>query len=199
MRRSVLLGLAAAVVLSVATVAVADGLRWKLGFQHETPAWVKIPRAGSATRVVWYASWEVENKTGDVRKPAVQAKILTDTEKTFPDTADPGTVTAVKKLTGAETLATTYDLRRGVAKDATVKGISTFGAVDDLAKKLELRVYGLMDPVTMVNGKKIHEVIYWSAKYERKGDEFGRTEDAWKKVSEGWVTESSEVLPDVQK
>ena len=69
--------------------------------------------------------------------------------------------------------------------------------IDDLAKSMEVRVYGLEDPVNQVKGKKYNEVRYWKAVYTRKGVEFKRTEDKWKLKSSGWVVEKSEELPAV--
>jgi hypothetical protein len=199
MRRSAILGLAAAAVLAAvlsavggASVALADalpGLRWQLGFKNETPTWVRIPGAGDKTTIAWYMSYTVENKTGAARKPAIRAELRTDTGKTFIDGGDPLVIAAVKKALDVKEISTASDLHKGIADGAKASCVATFGDVDKYAKKIELRVYGLMDPVTMVKGKEVFEVKYWSVKYERKGDEFGRTEDKWKAMSTGWVTE----------
>ena len=196
MRRSAILGLAAAAVMAVSGVAaLADGpgLRWELGFKHETPTWVKIQVEKAKTRVAWYMTYQVENATGATRKPAIRAVLLADTVRNneFKDTCDAGTVKAVKEATGVKEYSTAIDLRAGIDDGKKVACVATFGAVNDEAKKIELRVYGLMDPVNQVNGKEVYEVKYWSAKYERKGDEFQRTEDKWKLVSSGWVVEES--------
>jgi hypothetical protein len=188
MRRSAIWGLAVAAVLGASAVA-GEGLRWELGFKHSVPTWTKIQVAADKTTIAWYMTYEVENKTGAARKPAVRAEILTDTKKTFRDDADPLVIKAVKKALDVKEISTAGDLRKGIEDGATVKCVATFGEVDNLAKRLELRVYGLMDPVTMVKGKEVFEVRYWQVIYERKGDEFGRTEDAWKAVSSGWKTE----------
>ena len=190
MRRSAILGLAAAAALSAAAVA-AEGLRWELGFKHETPTWAKVQVTAEKTAVCWYMTYQVENKTGAARKPAVRVEILTDTKKTFRDNADPLTISAAKKALDVKEIATAGDLKKGIEDGATVKCIATFGEVDNLAKQLELRVYGLMDPITMVKGKEVFEIKYWQVTYQRKGDEFGRTEDAWKVVSSGWKTEET--------
>jgi hypothetical protein len=188
MRRSAIWGLAAAAALCASAVA-ADALRWELGFKHETPTWAKIKLAEDKTAIHWYMTYTVENKTGAVRKPSVRAEILTDTKKTHRDDSNPLVLSEVKKSLGVKEIATAGDLKKGIENDATVKCVATFGEVDKHAKKLELRVYGLMDPVTMVKGKEVYEVKYWQVVYERKGDEFNRTEDPWKVVSSGWKTE----------
>ena len=191
MRRSAILGLAAAAVLAVASAAVAEGLRWELGIKHDTPSWVRVPAGDGKTALSWLMTYQVENKSGAARKPSVRAELRTDTSKTFGDSGDPLTVKAAKTKTGTKDLCTAADLRAGIEDGKTVACVATFGAVDDLAKKIELRVYGLMDPVSMVKGKQVYEEKYWQAKYERKGDEFGRTEDAWKLVSCGWMMEEA--------
>ena len=192
MRRSAILGLSAAVVLAAASAAVA-GLRWQLGIKTETPSWVKVNDGpGERTRVAWYGIYTVENKTGETRKPTVRCEIHTDTKKVFRDDGDALAIRALKKRAGNENLATAVDLRAGIENDKSVRCVATFGAVDDRAKKLELRVYGLHDPVHQVKGKLVHEIRYWRVQYERPGDEFGRTEDAWKTTSSGWVTEEPE-------
>ncbi len=188
MRRSAIWGLAAAAVMSAAALA-AEGLRWELGFKHDTPTWAKIRVSAEKTTVAWYMTYQVENKTGAARKPAIRAEIHTDTKKTFRDNADPLVISAAKKALDVKEISTAGDLRKGIEDGATAKCVATFGEVDNEAKRLELRVYGLMDPVTMVKGKQVFEVRYWQVIYERKGDEFGRTEDAWKAVSSGWKTE----------
>lgn len=192
MRRSAILGLAAA-VLAVAGAAFADGpgLRWELGFKHDTPTWVKILGEKGESKVVWYMTYQVENATGAARKPAVRAVLHTDTAKNneFKDTCDAVTVKAVKEKLGVKELSTAIDLHSGIDDAKKVSCVATFGAVNDEAKKIELRVYGLMDPVTQVDGKEVYEVKYWRAKYERSGDEFQRTEDKWKLTDSGWVTE----------
>ena len=188
MRRSAMWGLAAVALASAAAVA-GEGLRWELGFKHATPTWAKIQVSADKTAVAWYMAYDVENKTGAARKPAVRCEIRTDTKKTFSDNADPLVIAAAKRALDVKEIATAADLKKGIEDGAKVKCVATFGAVDDEAKKLELRVYGLMDPVTMVKGKEVFEVKYWQVIYERKGDEFGRTEDPWKTVSSGWKTE----------
>jgi hypothetical protein len=177
MSRSAVAGLAAGVLLGAA--AVAGGLRWELGFKCETPTWVKVTGTGEKASIEWYMLYDVENKTGETRKPALRAEIRTDTGKTFADTVDPLTIAAVKKKGDEKELSTSADLRNGIDDGKKLRCIATFGHVDDYAKKLELRVYGLCDPVTQVKGKEVYEVRYWQVKYERKGDEFNRTEDAW--------------------
>ena len=119
----------------------------------------------------------------------MRAVIVTDTGRNHPDTGDPVTIDAVKKKLDVKELATASDLRKGIEDGQKVKCVATFGEVDKYAHKLELRIYGLLDPVSMVKGKQVYEVKYWQVKYERKGDEFRRTEDAWTMVSSGWVTE----------
>jgi hypothetical protein len=196
MRRSAILGLFSAVVLgSAAAAALAEGttsLRWELGFKNETPAWVRVQTSAESTKISWYMLYTVENKTGAARKPAVRAVLVTDTGKTFGDNLDALTTKAVKKAKDLKDLANANDLRKGIDDGKKVDCIATFGDVDKYAKKIELRVYGLMDPVTMVKGKVVEEIKVWQVKYERKGDEFGRTEDEWKAVSSGWVTEEPE-------
>lgn len=194
MRRSTILGLAAAAVLAAASVAaapaIAEGLRWELGFKHDTPSWVRIPAGEGKTAISWYVTCTVENRTGAARKPAVRAVLLTDTKKEITDCGCPLTLKAVRVRTGNRDLVLAGDLHSGGIEDGkAVAAVATFGAVDDQAKRIELRVYGLVDPVSMVKGKQVNEVKYWQAKYERKGDEFGRTEDPWKCLSSGWVTE----------
>ena len=192
MRGSRIAGLAAGAVLGLAAAAVAGGLRWELGFTNQTPAWVKVAGAGDRTSICWTMLYDVENKTGDARKPSLRAEIRTDTKKTFGDTSDPAAIAAVKKANDLKELCTAADLRAGIEDGKKVKCVATFGDVDKYAKKMELRVYGLCDPITMVKGKQVYETRYWQVQYERTGDEFGRTEDAWKKVSSGWKVEEPE-------
>jgi len=187
MRRSAILGLAVAAV--VAATAAAEGLRWELGFKHETPTWAKIQTGLDKTSIAWYMTYRVENKTGAARKPAVKVQILTDTKKTFADNGDAMVISAAKKALDVKTLSTAVDLKKGIEDGAAVDCVATFGEVDPLAKRLDLRVYGLADPITMVKGKEVYEVRYWQVIYERKGDEFSRTEDPWITVSSGWKTE----------
>ncbi|MHC4923140.1 MAG: hypothetical protein ACYTG4_03565 [Planctomycetota bacterium] len=199
MRRSLILGLASVAVMAFATAAVADGLRWKLNFNHETPTWVRIPAAEGRTRVSWFMQYTVENKSGDTRKPLVRIEAHTDTKKVYRDSNDPRTMKAAKKKLKNDKLKSSWSLRKGVADGAKVNCIAAFGAVDDLAKQMEVRVYGLEDTVNQIDGKKYNEVRYWKAVYTRKGDEFKRTEDNWKLKSSGWVTEKNDELPAVEK
>jgi hypothetical protein len=196
MRRSAIFGLAAAGVLAAASAAAAEGLRWELGIKTETPAWVRVEGAEGRTRVVWNVCYTVENKTGATRKPAVRAEMHTDTAKKFPDTGDVLAIKAMKKKLQVDELGTAVDLLKGIEDGKSARCVATFGAVDDRAKKLELRIYGLHDPLHMVKGKQVHEIRYWRVKYERSGDEFGRTEDAWKTISSEWVTEEPEKKPE---
>ena len=189
MSRSAIAGLAVGALLGLAAAGVAAGLRWELGLKAATPTWVKIQGAGDRTTIAWYMLYDVENRTGETRKPVVRVEIRTDTDKTFGDTGDPLTISAVKKEKEIKDLCTAADLRGGLEDGKAAKCIATFGDLDKYAKKLELRLYGLCDPVTMVKGKEVYETRYWQVKYERKGDEFGRTEDSWKQISAMWVVE----------
>lgn len=196
MRRSAIIGLAAAGALAAASAASGHpsttGLRWELGIKTETPTWVRVADQGDKTRVVWAMCYTVENKSGETRKPAVRAEIRTDTDKKFLDNNDVLAVKAMKKKLQVDELATAVDLLKGIEDGKSLRCVATFGTLDDHARKMELRIYGLHDPITMVKGKQVHEIRYWRVKYERTGDEFGRTEDEWKTLSSGWVTEEPE-------
>jgi hypothetical protein len=196
MRRSVTLGLAAMTFIGVAAaVAAADSIRWTLHYRNEAPTWVTVPAAGGKTKVAWVMAWTVTNKTGAERTPSVHMTLHGPKDQVFADGQDAAAVAAAKRKWKVETLATASSLKKGIADGAEVKGVATFGAVDDLAKEVELRVHGLRDNLDTVAGKTFHETSYWSVKYQRKGDEFRRTEDAWKEVSSGWVVESRVELP----
>jgi hypothetical protein len=191
MRRSAIVGLVAAAALGAAAVAAAQELRWELGFKHEKPDWVKVAAADGTSSIGWFMTYEVENKTGAARKPTLRILLRTDTKKEIADGGDARTLLAAKKRLGLEKVTTAVDLRSGIDDGAKVSCVAAFGEVDKYAKDIELRVYGLMDPVTRVKGKEVYEVKYWSVKYNRKGDEFNRTEDPWTVVSSGWVTEEA--------
>jgi hypothetical protein len=190
MRRSAILGLAAAAVLATVSVAAAEGLRWQLGVKNETPTWIRTEGVAGKTDLSWYMTYEVENKTGAARTPTVRAVIVTETGKKHIDSGDPVVIEAVKTKLDNKDLKTASDLRKGIDDGAKVTCVATFGNVDKYAQQLDMRIYGLEDPVTMVKGKQVYEVRYWNVKYQRKGDEFRRTEDNWNVVSSGWVVEA---------
>ena len=202
MRRSTLFGLVAAAVLCVAGVAgiaAADGPRWSLGYSHDTPTWVRVPSMPGRSAIVWAMTYTVENKSGASRSPTLRTEIRTETGKTYGDSGDPLALAALKRKIGVKEISTAADLKAGLDDGAAVKCAATFGAIDDRAHSLELRVYGLADAISVVRGRKFYEVKYWRVLYERKGDEFRRAEDPWKLVSSGWVVESTEAIPDKEK
>ncbi len=199
MRRSWLLGLAATTVVAAASIAAADVVRWSLKLEHGAPEWVRISAGTDGTRVAWYMSYSLSNASGAARKPMVRVELRTDTDKVYGDNGDARVVAAVKKATGDKSLVTAFDVARGIGDGDTVKCVASFGEVDNMAHAAELRVYGLMDAIDTVAGKKYREVRYWRVKYQRKGDEFRRTEDKWKAVESGWVVESREELPEKEK
>ncbi len=200
MRRSALLGIAVAALVAVSSAAAAAALRWKLGLKHDTPSWVRVPAEGGKTRVAWYMTYAVENRTGEERKPTLRIEIRGPKDAVYRDSCDAAIKAATEKKTGAKDLATASDLRKdGVADGASKSCVATFSDVDDHADALELRIYGLMDPVDVVQGKRFNDIRYWQVKYERKGDEFRRAEDPWKAVSSGWVVEKREALPEIER
>jgi putative hemolysin len=199
MRRPLLLGLAAVVLCAAATVAVADSLRWSLGLSHDVPSWVRINVGAGKTVAASYLKYTVHNASGDARKPNVRIEFHTDSGKVYRDGGDPRVVSAASKTLKISDLKTAWDLRTGIANDAKVNCIASFGEIDVMAKTGELRVYGLQDPIDVVDGKKFQDIRYWSVKYTRTGDEFRRTEDSWKQGEAKWVVESRTELAAKEK
>lgn len=197
-----LAGAAVAVAVAVGS-AVLEGGRAAVAGGHRLvdlargtlqPVFASGPTGRGATSYV--LDYKVSNAVGKPVRPTLRFELRTDTNKTHGDSYDAHTFRAATKLLGRkEEPASTASIRASeLAAGASVDGLANFGAVDPNADDLEVRVYGLWDPVYRDRwGRTWSEKRVLVLKYERKGDEYDRHYDAIRLVSAQEVLEGDPV------
>jgi hypothetical protein len=158
--------------------AEAEG-RWRLDFEPGDFANV-VTRTGKKDSAQYYLSYTVKNGGDEAREARLRIELRTETAKTYADRYDAAASRAYAKAKGLKMApSSTFGLRKSpLAAGAKVAGLATFGSIDPNADKLQVRVYGLWDPI--VKDDKGH---VWAERrvlvldYERRGDEYRRAED----------------------
>jgi hypothetical protein len=169
----------AATVAAFVGSATADAAgRWRLDFTAGEFSYV-VAGKGRSSRVQYILPYTVTNGSEGTRAPRLRIEVRTDTDKTFGDHFDGRAFQAAKKKLGKKAISSTAQLRsQELDTGATAEGLAHFGRMDDHADGLEVRVYGLWDPVVRDRtGKLWDETRVLVIKYRRYGDEYRRYED----------------------
>lgn len=169
--------------------------RWRLDFDAGNFAHAVIKSVDGST-AHYYLTYSVTNGTDEARDARLRVELRTDTEKVYADRYDTAVAEKAKKKHKMDSLSSTFGLRSealesGASKDA----IAVFGQLDPNADELEVRVYGLWDPIYRdLKGRTWSERRVLVLKYERPGDEYGRASDTVRFVSSKQEVEGEPVL-----
>jgi len=171
--------------------ADAAGIR----LMNFTPgAFENVVTGGSAH---YYLTYSLENGREDSARPKLRIELRTDTDKTYGDTYDAPTFEAVAKASRSDEArkSTTQICAADLAGGASVDGLAHFGRIDPNADELEVRVYGLWDPISRDRkGNVYSERRVLVLKYARQGDEYNRPDDPIRLVSRSEELEGEPVL-----
>lgn len=171
-------------MVGAADPATAAG-RWRLDFEPGDFSHVVVAPKLGAGKVVYYLPYTLTNGSDADRTPRVRIEVRTGTKKTFGDHFDAAAYAAIGKDLKKKKVNSTFDLRASeLGTGKATEAAAHFGRMDDNADDLEVRVYGLWDPVYTDNrGKTWSENRVLVLKYHRAGDEYKRYEDPIKLVS----------------
>jgi len=214
MRRfTAFLVLAALVVaLGPAPVRAQDGKyeRYELGVEIGTFDHVTVFDVAGGSKTYYYLPLKITNDTGKERDVVIHVKATTDSQewvkddseeggrlepRTYVGSTDPAALKALrKKLRKPELLALT-DLSGKIAPGASKDGVAIFHNLDPEMDRMDVRIYGLVDPIDDRGTVKAVERKALSLKYERLGDEVRHTEDLLRLMKKEWVVESRRELP----
>jgi hypothetical protein len=185
-------GAAVAIVAAAASTAVQGGRDAVAGGHRLVdltrgalrPVFSSGPVGRGATNYV--LDYKVSNAVGRPVKPTLRFELRTETGRTYGDSYDAHTFRSATKLLGLKSEpSSTASIRAAeLAADGSVAGLANFGAVDPNADDLEVRVYGLWDPVYRDRfGRTWTETRVLVLTYSRRGDEYDRQYDALRLVS----------------
>lgn len=183
-------GLIAGAALS-APSADAAGLRL---MNFEAGSFANVISNGSAR---YYMAYTVENGRDEAARPKLRIELRTETDKTYGDHHNGAVAKAAAKAESKDGgFKSTSQVRAAdLAAGASADGLAQFGAIDPNADYLEVRVYGLFDPVTRDRkGNLFSENRVLVLNFRRYGDEYNRHEDAIKLVSTSEELEGEPVL-----
>jgi hypothetical protein len=159
-------------------------------------------QAGEFTSVVaggnahYYLTYTLDNARDEAVKPKLRVELRTDTDKTYGDHYDARTYEAAAKAAGSDGYASAAKIRgTDLGGGSSVEGLAHFGRIDPNADELEVRVYGLFDPVWRDRkGNVYSERRVLVLSYQRQGDEYNRPDDAISLVSSSQEVEGEPVL-----
>jgi hypothetical protein len=144
----------------------------------------------------YYLTYSLTNPREEATRPKLRIELRTDTEMTYGDHFDARTSTAVAEVTGNDDYKPASKIRaESLDGGAAVQGLAHFGRIDPNADGLEVRVYGLFDPVWRDRkGNVFSERHVLVLNYKRQGDEYNRQDDPIHLVSSSQETEGEPVL-----
>ncbi len=147
--------------------------RWRINF---TPG--EMANVISGGKASYYMTYSVKNASGSARKAPIRIELRTETKKTYGDHYDAGTSRAVAKDEGKVRHSTRAIRSTELADSGAADGLASFGRIDPNADELEVRVYGLWDPIVRdKRGRTFAERRVLVLKYKRSGDEYNRPSD----------------------
>jgi hypothetical protein len=134
--------------------------------------------AGGSTH--YYLTYTLKNNRDEASQPKVRIEVRTETDRTYGDHHDARVAEAVAEATGNDGLHSGAKIRGAeIASGASTEGLANFGRVDPNADELQVRVYGLFDPVWRDRkGNVYSERRVLVLNFRRYGDEYSRHEDA---------------------
>jgi len=151
----------------------------------------------SNRKASYYLTYTLENARDEAARPRLRIELRTETEETYGDhRRAPAAKAVAKALKKDGGYKSAVQIRAAdLAAGASVDGLAQFGRIDPNADYLEIRVYGLYDPVTRDRkGNLYSENRVLVLNYRRYGDEYNRQDDAIKLVSTAEVLEGEPVL-----
>lgn len=182
-------GLVAGVVAATPS-ADAAGLRL-LDFQ--AGRFSNVITGGKAS---YYLTYTLANSRDEATRPKLRIELRTETDKTYGDHYDSRAYTAAAEANDHEGYVSAAKIRSAdMAAGASADGLAHFGRIDPNADFLEVRVYGLFDPVWRDRkGNVYSERRVLVLQYRRYGDEYNRPDDPITLVSTSQEVEGEPVL-----
>ncbi len=161
-------------------------------------------------KVYWYLPFKITNNTDKERDIHVHVKATTDSKvwvkddseeggklvaRTYVGISDPHALKALRKKFRNPKLLSITEMSGKIAAGASKEGVAVFMDLDPEMDRMDVRIYGLVDPVDDRGTVKAVERKALSLKYERLGDEIRPTEDMMRLLKKEWIVESRTVLP----
>lgn len=136
-----------------------------------------IAMVGGKGEARYYLKYRLANVSGEEQTPRIKVVLTTDTGKRYVDHFDAAVMKSLKAHDGSgQAPATAAALRKeAMPADGHSEGVAVFGAIDPNADDLQVRVYGLWDPIIRDRkGRKYIERRVLVLDYARSGDEYER-------------------------
>ena len=155
-----------------------------------------IAMHGDQGEARYYLKYRLSNASGAEETPRIKLVLTTDTGKRYVDYRDAAVMKALKASSASKQApATASSLRKAaMAADGEADAVAVFGAIDPNADELQVRVYGLWQPIIRDRkGRKFLERRVLVLDYSRSGDEYNRHDDPIKLVKSSEEVEGDPV------
>jgi len=161
-------------------------------------------------KTYYYLPFKITNGTDKERDLLIHVKATTDSKvwvaddseeggklvaRTYVGMSDAPVLKVLRKKFRNPKLMSLSEMSGKIAPGASKEGVAIFHDLDPEMDRMDLRIYGLVDPVDDRGTVKAVERKALSLKYERLGDEIRPTEDMLRLLKKEWVVESRKVLP----
>ena len=121
--------------------------RWMLDMSHGPLSTVQVKDAMGRTTTYHYMTIKVKNGTEFARQWHPRVEAITDTKKTYMSGGYNDALGAIRKATKDKTLVALGSTAGKLKPGQTVNGVAIFGPLDALYDRINVQIYGLVDPV----------------------------------------------------
>ena len=142
--------LCALLILSSAMPAKAEvetRKRWMLDMSHGPLRTVSVNDAMGGTATYHYMTIKVKNGTEFARQWHPRVEAITDTNKTYLSGGYNSALSGIRKAEKDKTLVALGSTAGKLKPGQTVNGVAIFGPLDALYDRINVQIYGLVDPV----------------------------------------------------
>jgi hypothetical protein len=123
--------------------------RWFLGMKHGPLSTVVVRDASGNSTAYHYMKLQVTNGTPFPRQWHPLVKAITDTKKTYIAGGSTVALDAIRKAESDAGLVPIGTTAGKLKPGASVNGVAIFGALDALYDRINVQVYGLVDPTAI--------------------------------------------------
>ena len=142
----VLTGLSSA-LRSASAEEIETRKRWSLEMSHGPLRTVSMKDARGDAVTYHYMTIRVKNGTEFARQWHPRVEALTDTKKTYASGGYNNALAAIRKAEKDKTLVGLGSTAGKIKAGQTVNGVAVFGPLDALYDRINVQIYGLVDPV----------------------------------------------------
>jgi len=123
--------------------------RWTLDMSHGPLRTVSLKDAAGRPTTYHYMTIKVKNGTDFARQWHPRVEANTDTKKSYAAGGYGNALAAIRKAEGDKGLVEIGSTAGRIKPGASVNGVAIFGPLDALYDRINVQIYGLVDPVAI--------------------------------------------------